>query len=111
MANSIADLIYSQMAQAGKPRTTTQQSTGTTTGTQTLKQNSPLDLGSLGLLLYLMLSGKNKTSIGTTPAPAGINTSSLINQVPGTMSQLNPLQLILSLLGGAGGLGGSSGLR
>lgn len=107
MPNSIADLIYSQMQTAGKPRTTTQ----TSTGTSTLQQKSPLDLGSLGLLLYMMLSGQNKTSIGTTPTPSGIDLTRLIGQAPGTMTSQDPISLILSLLGGTGGLGGSSGLR
>lgn len=63
---SIADLIFNQMQTAGKPRTTTQQ----TTGTQTLKQQSPLDIGSLGLLLYLILSGnKSGSGLGADQAP------------------------------------------
>jgi hypothetical protein len=107
MPNSIADLIFSQMQTAGKPRTTTQQ----TTGTQTLKQQSPLDVGSLGLLLYLMLSGQKKTSLGTTAAPAATNLTSLIGQAPGTMTSQDPISLIMSMLGGMGSLGGSSGLR
>jgi len=118
MANSIADLIYSQMAQAGKPRTTTQQTTGTTTGTSTLSAKSPLDLGSLGLLLYMMLSGGNKTpgGLGAASSPAALQQS--IQGPRGNYTPLNsafsgnqnPLALILSLLGGMGGLGGASGL-
>jgi hypothetical protein len=112
MANSIADLIYNQMATAGKPRTTTQQTTGTTTGTSTLSAKSPLDLGSLGLLLYLMLSGRNKTKLQETPTPPGVDMTSLIGQAPGTMSQQqNPLELLMSLFGGMGGIGGAGGLR
>ena len=120
MPNSIADLIYNQMMTAGKPRTTTQ----TSTGTSTLKQQSPLDIGSLGLLLYLILSGQNKTSpgLGSASSPAAlqsfiqgpmssIGTLPASSYSPASWGQANPLQLILSLLGGTGGLGGSSGLR
>lgn len=100
---TIADLIYNQMQTAGKPRTTTQRTTGTTSATE----NAPLDLGSLGLLLYMMLSGRNKTSIGTTATPAATNLSSIIGSAPGTMQstpygsagQQNPLALLMSLLG------------
>jgi hypothetical protein len=56
MPNSIADLIFNQMQTAGQPRTTTQRTTGTMKATE----NSPLDLGSLGMLLYFMLSGMGK---------------------------------------------------
>lgn len=105
--SQIADLIYEQMARAGQPRTVTQ--------TGTVEQKSPLDLGSLGMLLYMMLSqGKNKESIGTTPAPAGLDMSRISGLAPGAMqsaSYQNPIDLILKLFGGMGGIGGAGGLR
>jgi hypothetical protein len=106
MPNSIADLIFSQMQTAGKPRTTTQQ----TTGTQTLKQQSPLDVGSLGLLLYLMLSGGKKNALGST-LPEGLQPQGPMGgYTPVTSAgQQNPLALIMSLLGGMGGMAGLGG--
>jgi hypothetical protein len=113
----IADLIFSQMQTAGQPRTTTQRTTGTMKATE----NSPLDLGSLGLLLYFMLSGGNKNpgdlAAASSPealqqfiqGPRGSYTPLTTPSTPA--SQQNPLALTMSLLGGMGGLGGTSGLR
>ena len=100
MPNSIADLIYSQMQTAGKPRTVT------TTATQ---PNEPLDLGSLGLLLYMLLQGQKKSA---ATAAAGPNVASLIPSAMGgvgagasgmgsaTAGGMDPMSLMMAILGG-----------
>lgn len=111
MANNIADLIYSQMAQAGKPRTTTQRTTGTVKATE----NAPLDLGSLGLLLYLMLSGnKSNNALGAASSPTSLqsfirgpmSSTGTLPTAYGSAAQQNPIALLLSLLGGNRTFGG-----
>ena len=107
MAFSIADAIFSQMRQAGQPRTTT--TTGTADTTQT--SNEPIDMGQLGLLLYFLLN-KNKTTITPMPGispivPPARDVSGLPSTAPASMSdqsysQLNPIQILLSLFGSRG---------
>ena len=99
---SIADLIYSQMSQAGKPRTTTQTTDITQTG-------EGIDWGSLGMLIYMMLNQKNQPQTGTSdfsnfylrtaapalPAPSMPALQSIPPQ--GSFAQLDPIQLMLAL--------------
>ena len=102
---SIADLIMNQMAQAGKPRTTTSTITA---------PNEPLDLGSLGLLLFMLLQ-QNKAGAAGQQGPSDFALSQLTPQLPtlpqpglatgGTPSsfatgQMNPMQLMMAILGG-----------
>jgi hypothetical protein len=82
-------------------------------------ENSPLDLGSLGLLLYFMLSGGNKNPGDLAAASSPEALQQFIQGPRGSYTPLNstfagnqnPLALTMSLLGGMGGLGGTSGLR
>jgi len=102
MPNSIADLIYSQMQTAGKPRTVT------TTATQ---PNEPLDLGSLGLLLYMLLQNQKKTG-ATTGGPdfASLIPSAMGGIGPGSPAigpssvsgagGMDPMSLMMAILGG-----------
>jgi hypothetical protein len=102
----IADLIFNQMQTAGKPRT----ATSVTTAKQS---DEPMDLGSLGLLLYFLLN-KSSAKLGTTGVPmaGGRGLEGLIGQAPGAMTgqggagQMDPISLILSMFGGARGMFG-----
>ena len=72
-------------------------------------------MGSLGMLLYLMLQDLPKKSIGVTPAPAGMNTRPLMNMAPGALQSTpygsqDPIQLLMNIFGGMGGVGGAPGL-
>jgi hypothetical protein len=99
----IADLIFNQMQTAGKPRT----ATSTTVAKQS---DEPMDLGSLGLLLYFLLN-KNKattTPIGplTGSAFGAVGPSAIKTGAAGSAGQMDPISLILSMFGGARGMFG-----
>ena len=91
MPINIAQSILSQMAMAGKPRTITE--------TTTAKE--PLDLASLGMLLYFILQGE-KGNIPLTeqiapPAPM-MGFQGLPTGIP--TGQINPSDLLKMILGG-----------
>jgi len=114
----IADAILTQIQQAGQPRTI--KSTETVTGKE------PIDIGSLGLLLYMLMEGMGKGAGGPLGGPEaggifpGAGLQGMGNLMPsfGTPSAtpsaglgfggMAPMQLIKSMLSGAGtpGVGG-----
>lgn len=122
---SIADAILTQIQQAGQPRTV--KSTETVTGKE------PVDIGSLGLLLYMLMQGMGKGGAGGPlggPEAGGVFPGSELmgmgNLMPsfgapagpamgapsagGGFGGMDPMQMIMMLLrgasGGAPGVGG-----
>ena len=114
---AIADAILTQIQQAGQPRTI--KSTETVTGKE------PVDIGSLGLLLYMLMQGMGPGGPVGEPEAGGIfpggGLQGMENLMPsfgapaaapsagGGFGGMDPMQLIMSILGGAPratGLGG-----
>lgn len=113
----IADAILTQIQQAGQPRTI--KSTETVTGKE------PIDIGSLGLLLYMLMEGMGGKP-PTQPLGGGVSPFGGLQGMGNLMpsfgmpagapsagqgfSGMDPMQLIMSILGGAPraapGLGG-----
>lgn len=100
---SIADAILTQIRQAGQPRTI--KSTETVTGKE------PVDIGGMGLLLYMLLEmGKGKGAPGVGPGPVGGLMGMGDLGKPGYSPPLtgqgfggmDPMQLIMAILGGIG---------
>jgi len=114
---SIADAILTQIQQAGQPRTI--KSSETVTGKE------PVDIGGLGLLLYIMMEMQKKTPtapMGGEASPfgglMGMGMGDLMPSfgAPGATPSagqgfggMDPMQLIMSILGGASGAPGSGG--
>jgi len=117
---SIADAILTQIQQAGQPRTI--KSTETVTGKE------PIDIGSLGMLLFMLMQGMGKGPGGPLGGPGaggmfpGSELMGMGNLMPGFgapaaapaagggFGGMDPMQLIMSILqgapGGAPGVGG-----
>ena len=118
---SIADAILTQIQQAGQPRTV--KSTETVTGKE------PIDIGGLGMLLYMLMEMQKGTQIPGAPMGGpeaggmfpGAGLMGMGNLMPsfgapaaapsagGGFGGMDPMQLIMSILGGAPrapGLGG-----
>ena len=113
---SIADAILTQIQQAGQPRTI--KSTETVTGKE------PVDIGSLGLLLYMLMQGMGGqppgAPLGGPEAGSmfpGAGLQGMENLMPSlgapTQAQgfggMDPMQMIMQLIQGAPrapGLGG-----
>ncbi len=109
---SIADAILTQIQQAGQPRTI--KSTETVTGKE------PVDIGGLGLLLYMLLQGMGKGAGAPLGGPEaggvfpGSDLMGMGNIMPSfgapTQAQgfggMDPMQMIMSLMQGAPGVGG-----
>lgn len=112
---SIADAILRQIQQAGQPRTVTQ--------TETVTGKEPVDIGSLGLLLYMLLQSQQKglptEPVGGQVSPFG-GLQGMESLMPSfgapagapSMGQgfgaMDPMQLIMKLIGAprSPGLGG-----
>lgn len=108
---SIADAILTQIRQAGQPRTV--KSTETVTGKE------PIDIGGLGLLLYMLMQGMGKGGGAPLGGPEaggifpGSGLMGMGNLMPGLgapaatpsagqgFGAMDPMQLIMSILGGA----------
>jgi len=104
----IADAIITQIQQAGQPRTI--KSTETVTGKE------PIDIGGLGLLLYMLLQGMGKKGpqIGETALPGareflggtmptmGLAPSTFPASQAQSFGGMDPMQLIKLILSGAG---------
>ena len=110
---SIADAILNQIQQAGQPRTI--KSTETVTGKE------PIDIGGLGMLLFMLMQGMGKGAPGAPlggPEAGGIfpgaGLQGMENLMPSfgapTQAQgfggMDPMQMIMQLIQGAPGLGG-----
>ena len=106
---SIADAILRQIQQAGQPRTI--KSTETVTGKE------PIDIGGLGLLLYIMMEMQKKTPTGPMggPVAGGIFPGSELMGL-GAPAQaqgfggMDPMQMIMSIMGGTPTMPGLGGL-
>lgn len=116
----IADAIITQIEQAGQPRTI--KSTETVTGKESI------DIGGLGLLLYMLMQGMGKGPGGPLGGPEaggifpGAGLQDMGNLMPsfgapgvapsagGGLGSMDPMQLIKLILSGAGagapGVGG-----
>lgn len=113
----IADAILTQIQQAGQPRTVTQK--------ETVTAKEPIDIGGLGLLLYMLMemqAGQPQTQLGVTGLPAagamgagipglapGAFTSSPFQAAGQGYGAMDPMQLIMSIFGGAAGAPGMGG--
>ncbi len=113
---AIADAILTQIQQAGQPRTI--KSTETVTGKE------PVDIGGLGLLLYMLLQGMGKGAGAPLGGPEaggmfpGSDLMGMGNIMPsfgapavaapagGGFGGMDPMQMIMSLMQGAPGVGG-----
>lgn len=114
---SIADAILTQIQQAGQPRTVK--------STETLTAKEPIDIGGLGLLLYMLLemNKKQQQVPGVTgPLPSLATPAGSVSPLTGLQGMgaggvagglgfgaMDPMQLILKLFGAssrAPGMGG-----
>jgi len=112
---AIADAILRQIQQAGQPRTVTQ--------TETVTGKEPIDIGGLGLLLYMLME-MQKGGMPTAPSGEVIPPSGPMAGLQGMggmpsfgapaqaqgFGGMDPMQLIMAILKGTGapgvGLGG-----
>lgn len=78
---SIADAILTQIQQAGQPRTITSK--------ETVTAKEPIDIGGLGLLLYMLMEGMKK---GPVQAP-------IVGEMPGSFGQLQGMGDIMPSFG------------
>lgn len=113
---SIADAILTQIRQAGQPRTITQK--------ETVTGKEPIDIGGLGLLLYMMMEMQKGMKLPTEPAGGVIPPSGPMAGLQGMggmpsfgapaqaqgFGAMDPMQLIMAILGGGGAAGGGLGL-
>ncbi len=98
MPNTYAQKMIEMMNRTGKPMTTT--TTGKTTVT-TPKETEGLDLSSIMLMLMMnsMFNPKKpSTTLGTTPAPSGVNPLQNLPPAPATVNPPMDLQALIQLL-------------
>ncbi len=76
MVSRSTDAILSQMRQAGKPRTTTQE-------TVQEQPAPPIDIGTIAMVLAMLLGKSQPAGLGNTAMPPVRDTSNLFNSVFG----------------------------
>jgi len=106
---SIADAILTQIRQAGQPRTIR--------ATETITGKEPIDIGGLGLLLYMLMQMQQPgAKLGTTPLPGArtFGGADVLGQAPASFGPsaspvaqgfggMDPSQLMAAILSAGGG--------